>query len=268
MIGSSDNWTAGDAYEHFMGRWSQLVAKEFIKWLNPSTSWSWLEVGCGTGALTRIICLDAHPTSVVACDPSPQFVSFARGSLAHPAVTFLVAGTDDLPSHPGGFDAVVSGLVLNFLPAPDEGARAMISRLRPGGMLAAYVWDYADGMQFLRIFWEAAVELDSRAAVLDEQQCFPICHPAALVGLLERAGLESVTSHALEIATPFPGFDSYWDSFLGSTGPAPAYVASLDLNAREQLRLRLKQRLAPTRDGPLLLTARAWAVCGFLGVVG
>jgi SAM-dependent methyltransferase len=260
-----DKWLAGDAYEHFMGRWSRLVAKEFINWLNPPASWTWLEVGCGTGALTQAIFLNADPASVVACDPSPQFVSYARRSLADPAVRFLVVGADVLPSLENGFDAVVSGLVLNFIPAPAEAVRSMRNRLRPGGLLATYVWDYSEGMQFLRIFWEVAVELDSRAADLDERQRFPLCHPHALMNLLEGEGLERIDSHALEIATPFPDFDSFWAPFLGDTGPAPSYVGSLPPAGRDKLKLRLRQRLVPDADGPVQLTARAWAVRGYLG---
>ena len=260
----SDKWVVGDAYEHFMGRWSRLVAKEFINWLTPPASWTWLEVGCGTGALTQAICLYADPTSVVACDPSPQFVTFASQSLAHPAATFLECSADKLPHRKGGFDAVVSGLVLNFLPDPTKAVRSMRSRLRSGGMLAAYVWDYAEGMQFLRIFWEEAVNLDSRTADMDERQRFPICHPDALENLLVREGLDLVDSRGLEIATPFPDFDSYWFPFLGGTGPAPSYVSSLRPAAREQLRMRLRQRLTPVTDGPFQLTARAWAVRGYM----
>ena len=131
-------------------------------------------------------------------------------------------------------------------------------------MLAACVWDYAEGMQFLRIFWEAALELDAGAAELDERQRFPICHPEALVEVLEGAGLERVVSQALEIATIFPDFEDFWSPFLGGTGSAPTYLGTLHLTAQEQLRLRLKQRLAPDGGGPLQLTARAWAVRGFL----
>jgi SAM-dependent methyltransferase len=262
MDGPSDSWIAGDAYEHFMGRWSRRIAKEFIGWLNPPASWDWLEVGCGTGALTQAIYANAHPAAVVACDPSPEFVAFARRSLSHPAVTFLVAGTDELPRQQSGFDAVVSGLVLNFIPAPAEAIRSMRNRLRPGGMLAAYVWDYVEGMQFLRIFWDVASELDSRAAELHEGQRFPLCHRDALVDLLERQELKSVDATALEIDTPFPDFESYWAPFLGSTGPAPAYVGSLSATARTELKLRLRQRLTQDAGTPIQLTARAWAVRG------
>lgn len=262
----SDNWIVGDAYEHFMGRWSRRVAEEFIHWLAPPPSWNWLEVGCGTGALTQAIFINADPNSVVACDPSPQFLTFASRSLANPAITFLVGGADQLPRREDGFDAVVSGLVLNFIPYPAEAVRSMSSRLRPGGMLAAYVWDYAEGMQFLRIFWEEAVDLDPLAAELDERQRFPLCQPDALVNLLGGAGLGLVDSRAMEIAMPFPDFNSYWAPFLGGTGPAPAYVSSLHPKAREQLRLNLRQRLTPSGNGPFQLTARAWAVRGYLGV--
>lgn len=264
MAEPPDRWMSGDAYERFMGRWSRQVARAFIQWLAPPAAWNWLEVGCGTGALTQAIYHAAHPASVVACDPSPQFVSFARQSLANPAITFLVAGADELPHRADGFDAVASGLVFNFIPSLDLAVRSMISRLRPGGMLAAYVWDYAEGMQFLRLFWEAAIELDPAAASLDEGPRFPICHPEALVDLLEGAGLDLVASHALEIDTPFPDFESYWAPFLGGTGPGPSYVGSLNPTARDQLRLRLKQQLSPAADGSIQLTARAWAVRGFV----
>lgn len=262
MDETSDSWIAGDAYEHFMGRWSRRIAKEFIGWLNPAADWDWLEVGCGTGALTQAICANAQPAAVAACDPSPEFVAYARRSLSHPAVAFLVAGADELPRQQGGFDAVVSGLVLNFIPDPAEAIRSMRNRLRPGGTLAAYVWDYAEGMQFLRIFWDVAAELDSRAAKLDEGQRFPLCQRDALVDLLERQGLESVDATALEIDTPFPDFGSYWAPFLGGTGPAPAYVSSLSTTARAELKLRLRQRLTQEAGTPINLTARAWAVRG------
>ena len=249
-----------------MGRWSRRIAKEFIDWLNPPASWDWLEVGCGTGALTQYICANTHPMAIVACDPSLEFVAFARRSLSHPAVTFLVAGADELPRQEGGFDAVVSGLVLNFIPDPVEAIRSRRNRLCPGGTLAAYVWDYAEGMQFLRIFWEVAAELDPRAAELDEGQRFPLCHRDALVDLLECEGLESVDASALEIDTPFPDFDSYWAPFLGGTGSGPTYVSSLSATAREELMLRLRQRLTQEAGTPIHLTARAWSVRGIAGI--
>jgi len=262
----ADSWAAPDAYNRFMGRWSRLVAEQFIQWLSLPPGGNWLEVGCGTGALTQVICLRGEPGSIVACDPSRQLVSFARLSLGDHGVSFHVADASQLPRRDDGFDAVVSGLVLNFLPRPSEAVRAMRNRIRPGGTLAAYVWDYAGGMQFLRIFWDVAVALDPSAAELDEARRFPLCQPDALVGLFEQEGLRSVEAKAFEIATPFPDFDSYWSPFLGRTGPAASYVDSLGRAARDQLMLGLKRRLAPAADGPIQLTARAWGVRASLPV--
>jgi SAM-dependent methyltransferase len=176
-----------------------------------------------------------------------------------------VASVDELPRKQPGFDAVVSGLVLNFIPDPVVAVAAMVERLRQGGMLAGYVWDYSEGMQFIKRFWEIAAELDPKAAELDEGPRFPLCHTPALVALLEGAGLERVQTYALEIATHFPNFDDYWAPFLGGTGSAPTYVATLDPPAQEALRLRLRQRLSPNGDGPIRLTGRAWAVRGYRG---
>lgn len=262
MNETPDRWVSGEAYERFMGRWSRRMAKEFIRWLAPLPGWSWLEVGCGTGALTAEICSEANPGAVVACDPSAQFVDFARSRLAHPALTFQLAEAAQLPHAAGGYDAAVAGLVLNFIPDPAQAVAEMVGRLRPGGLLAGYVWDYSAGMQFIKIFWEAAAELDPAAAELDEGPRFPLCHPEALAALLEGAGLEQVEARGLEIETSFSNFDDYWAPFLGGTGPGPAYAASLAPEARERLRLRLKERLAHGGDGPVALRARAWAARG------
>lgn len=261
---TSDNWIAGEAYEQFMGRWSRAVAREFIQWLNPPAAWDWLEVGCGTGALTQAVIQFASPAFMVACDLSPQFASYTRKASQHSSIDFLVANAADLPLTHERFDTVVSGLVLNFSPNPSEAVLSMRGRLRHGGKLAAYVWDYAEGMEFLRIFWEAAMGLDPASARLDERSRFPICRQDALVDLFRDAGLSSIDVRGLEIDTTFPDFESYWEPFLGVTGPAPSYVSSLSAHKREQLRLRLRERLSAGEGQAIQLTARAWAVCGTL----
>lgn len=257
-----DKWAAGDAYEIFMGRWSRQIAGLFLEWLAPMPGAAWLEVGCGTGALTQAICQRAAPASVLACDPSPALVTFARSLIVDRSVEFSIAGADDLPRRDGGFDVIVSGLVLNFLPDPLHTARWMKERMRPGGLLAAYVWDYAEGMQFLRVFWDEAGALDPAAAQLDEGRRFPLCSPDALIRLFHQAELAAVEATSLQIATVFPDFDAYWAPFLGGTGPAPSYVDSLDEDARGRLRLRLEQRLVPSPDGSIRLSARAVGVRG------
>ena len=259
---SGDGWLAGDAYDAYMGRWSRRLARAFVEWLGPTPSANWLEIGCGTGALTSTICSLGEPASIVACDPSASFVEHARAHLVDPRVSFAVAGSEALPRRDGGFDVAVSGLVLNFLPDPAEAVACIRERLRHGGTVAAYVWDYAEGMELLRLFWDESVALDPRAVVLDEGKRFPLCEAGALASLFRRGGLAQVETRALEIPTEFQTFDDYWMPFLRGTGPAPSYVASLNGPSRERLRERLERRLPVGSDGRILLRARAWAVRG------
>jgi SAM-dependent methyltransferase len=257
-----DRWEAGDAYEAFMGRWSRRLAQAFLTWLQPAPALHWLDVGCGPGALTSAICNHANPASVLGCDLSAPFVEHARQRVQHPAATFAVAGAGDLPRRDDGFDAVVSGLVLNFTPDPVAALAAMQECARAGGIVSAYVWDYADGMQFLRVFWDEVVALDPNAASQDEGRRFPLCREPALRAAFDAAGFDRVTTTALELDTVFANFDDYWAPFLQGTGPAPGYVASLDDAAREALKSRLRHRLHTDPDGRVYLRARAWCACG------
>lgn len=258
----TDAWLAGDAYEAYMGRWSRPLSRAFADLLRTQRLAHWLEFGCGTGALTAALCELCEPASIVACDPSRPFIEYARKILPDARVSFVVAGAESLPGRDGGFDAVVSALVLNFLADPGAAIASARERLRPRGMVAACVWDYAAGMEFLRVFWDTAAELDPRAATLDEGRRFPLCRPAALASLFRDAGLGRVETHALDIPTHFAGFEDYWTPFLRGTGPAPSYVASLDPQNRESLRERLRLRLHAESGTPIRLGARAFAVRG------
>lgn len=262
MVPVDDRWLAGDAYERYMGRWSRRLADAFLAWLRVPAGQHWLEVGCGTGALTAAIARTAEPGSVAACDPSGAFIAHARQSVTDPRVSFVVGSADALPIRDAGFDVAVSALVLNFLPAPHETLAALRQRLRPGGIVAACVWDYAGRMEFLRAFWDEAAAVDPRAAALDEGRRFPLCSAPALHALFETAGLTRVDTGAIEIETRFADFDDYWEPFLRGTGPAPAFVASLEPAARDDVRERLRRRLRPAADGSLALRARAWSVRG------
>jgi len=221
-------------------------------------------VGCGTGALASTICELSEPASVIGCDPSEAFVEEARNRVADPRAFFMVAGAEDLPATEEGFDAIVSGLVLNFLSEPDQAIALMSDRLRPEGFVAAYVWDYAGEFEFLRYFWDEAVATDSSTTDLDEGNRFPLCQPDALSSLFRRVGLREVETRALEIQTYFADFSDYWKPFLGGTGPAPAFLESLDPNCRALLRNRLQDRLPVAADGNTRLRARAWAIRAFV----
>lgn len=255
-------WARGAAYEPYVGRWSRLVAQEFLRWLTVPTGGRWLEVGCGTGALTSTLTESAAPAMVMAIDRSADYVGYARAQLRDRQVRFMIADGTRLPVRSEAVDAVVSGLVLNFLPQPATGVTEMARVARVGGTVAAYVWDYAGQMELMRYFWDTARELDPTATELDEGRRFPLCEPAALSELWEAAGLVQVGSGALQILTSFSDFDDYWRPFLGGQGPAPGYVMSLSEERRTALRQRIRERLPMHSNGRIELSARAWAVRG------
>lgn len=163
-----DVWTAGERYEPYVGRWSRLVAKELLRRLVLPPGREWLDVGCGTGALTATILEEAAPRAIKAIDALSGYIEYARAQVADPRVSFEVADAQSLPIESASRDAVVSGLVLNFLPQPQRAVAEMTRVLRPGGVCAAYVWDYAGKMELMRYFWDTAVALNPGAAELDE----------------------------------------------------------------------------------------------------
>jgi SAM-dependent methyltransferase len=254
-----DSWNSGDPYEFYVGRWSRRVAPEFLAWLDPPPSLRWLEVGCGTGALTAAIAARARPAQLTGVDPSEGFLSTARERLASSA-TFRVANAVDLPFLDATMDIVVSGLVLNFVPDPAQGLAEMRRIAVAGGTVAAYVWDYAEKMELIRYFWDAATILDPGARALDEGIRFPLCRPEALRRAFQQAGLADVDVVPIDIATSFTSFDDYWHPFLGGQGPAPAYAMSLDEASRNRLRDRIRDRLPLQSNGSIDLVARAWAI--------
>jgi len=257
-----DVWAVGAAYEAYVGRWSRSVAREFVRWLGVPRHRRWLDVGCGTGALVEAIVEQADPDAVLGVDRSDGFVRHAREHVAGARVAFREGDAHALPVPSGGFDAVVSGLVLNFVPEPARMVAEMARTARPGGTIALYVWDYAAGMELMRRFWDAARALDPAAAALDEAVRFPGCAPAPLAALLGAAGLSGVATTAIDVATPFRDFDDYWTPFLGGQGPAPAYAMSLPEERRAALRELVRGRLPIAPDGSIRLIARAWAVRG------
>jgi SAM-dependent methyltransferase len=259
---TTDTWAAGDAYERYVGRWSRLVAREFLVWLDQPAGLEWLDVGCGTGALSATILAAADPRFVVGIDPSDGFLALARVLLDSPRVRCELGDAQALPLPDAAVDVAVSGLVLNFVPAPARAIAEMRRVVRPGGTVALYVWDYAHGMQLMRHFWDAATALDPAARALDEGMRFPICRPGPLADLLAAAGLEAVTTTAIDVPTVFADFDDYWSPFLGGQGPAPGYCASLPERQRIALRDRLRAALPVDASGRIALTARAFAVRG------
>jgi SAM-dependent methyltransferase len=200
--------------------------------------------------------------SIVAVDTSADYVAFARRRIPDGRVDFHVADATALPCPDSTVDAAVSGLVLNFVGQPQRMVAEMARAVRPAGVVAAYVWDYAGGMQLIRRFWDAATAFDPGALELDEGRRFPICHPGPLSAAWVLEGLRDVEVRPIDVPTRFRDFDDYWQPFLGGQGPAPAYAMSLTEQRRAALRERLRAALPAAPDGSIDLVARAWAVRG------
>ncbi|MFG1881479.1 class I SAM-dependent methyltransferase [Micromonospora sp. NPDC049102] len=255
-------WRDGAAYEAYVGRWSRLVAVEFLRWLDLPPGLRWFDVGSGTGVLTSTVLRTAQPRQVTGVDPSVGFVRQARAEVTDPRAGFAVGDARVLPLPGRAVDVVVSGLVLNFVPEPALAAAEFARVVAPGGTVAAYVWDYAEGMAMMRHFWDAAAALDPAAAARDDWQRFALCRPEPLRTLWTDAGLTDVSVQALAVPTVFTDFTDYWTPFLGGQGSAPGYLASLTGSQRTALRDLLATRLPTEPDGSIRLTARAWAVRG------
>jgi SAM-dependent methyltransferase len=256
-----DTWERGNPYERYIGRWSRRIAPAFLAWLDQPAGLRWLDVGCGTGALSAAILESCRPAEVHGVEPSEGFLNLARQDLGGRA-GFSLGSATALPVDDRSCDIVVSALVLNFLPDLEAALSEMTRVAVHGAVIAGYVWDYADGMQIIRQFWDAAASLDPAAAQLHEAMRFPLCNPAALQTTFASAGLILVDTAPLELTAEFTDFDDYWLPFLGGQGPAPAYAMSLPEERRAALRARLQSTLPIARDGTISLGARAWAVRG------
>ena len=259
-----DTWNSGDPYEYFMGRWSRLMAPVFLNWLNLPLNLSWLDVGCGTGSLSEAIFRGSRPTYLCCVDPSWEFLQQAKDKHSFDA-DFVAGSASELPLSDNTFDVVVSGLALNFFPDLRRAITEMKRVLKEGGTLAAYVWDYSGKMEFLRLFWDAASEVDVNANRLDEGIRFPICNADNLRELFEQSGLTNIETAYADIDTVFNDFDDYWNPFLGGQGPAPGYLASLDTDIQEKIRRTLYNKLASHTNVPIKLLARAIAIRGVCG---
>jgi len=258
-----ENWGGAEAYEKYVGRWSRLIAQEFLAWIAVPSQAAWADVGCGTGALAECILAQYDPKFISGIDKADGFVAAAR-QIKDRRVSFETGDATALPWNNHTFDVAVSGLVLNFVPDHNAMAKEMVRVTKPGGKVAAYVWDYAEGMEMMRHFWDVAIEVSPDDSALDQAERFPICRPEALQELFHAVGLRSVSSRAIEVPTVFRSFDDYWRPFLGKQGAAPTYLASLDETTCEKIRRALESPLKPSADGAIHLKARAWAVQGIV----
>lgn len=252
------------AYERFMGRWSRALAPLLVRFAGVRDGEAILDVGSGTGALTAALALAAPSSRIVGIDPAAPYVALAQSKSANERIRFEVGDAQQMRFDAAGFDRTMSLLVVNFIPDPAKAVAEMKRVTRRGGTIAAAVWDYADGMEMLRVFWDEAIALRPGADSRDERH-MRFCRPGELAELWRAHGLQQVVEEGITIPMRFTSFDDYWAPFLDKQGPAGAYVATLSEADRQNLERRLRRRLlSGQEDRAFVLNARAWAVRGLV----
>ena len=264
ITGQDSMFSEARAYEYFMGRWSRDMAPLLVRFAAVRDGDAVLDVGAGTGALSAAVAAAAPASHIVGIDPSAAYVAFAQSQAKTGQVSFEVGDAQQMRFPAASFGRTLSLLVVNFIPDARKAVGEMARVTKPKGTVAAAVWDYGEGMEMLRVFWDEAIALRPGSDKKDERH-MPYCRRGELASLWRDAGLQDVVEEALTIETRFASFDDYWKPFLAKQGPAGAYVSSLSDADRDALRERLRHRLLGDRpDRPIVLHARAWAVRGIV----
>jgi ubiquinone/menaquinone biosynthesis C-methylase UbiE len=247
-----------EVYDRFVGRYSSALAHGMCTAAGIRPGQRVLDVGCGSGALLLALATLVGEANAVGVDPSEPFLEAARAKV--PGARVVVGSAEALPFGDGEFDAALAQLVINFLDDPKAGVAEMARVTRPGGVVAACVWDYSGGMTLLRTFWESALAVDPEGAKARMEHQMPFARPEELEELW-RSGLTDVTVSPIDIEASYEDFDDLWTPFLGGVGPAGSYAASLEPEAQSRLADEFARRLG-SPDGPFTLPARAWCAVG------
>jgi ubiquinone/menaquinone biosynthesis C-methylase UbiE len=258
-------WSDGEIYEKYNGQWSRQIADKFIRWLGVDKAGleACIDMGCGTGALSEALLANNVCRNLTSLDQSPSYLSFAKQRIQSDNVEFLTADAQNTNLPKRTYDLVVSGLVLNFVDSPPAMLKEMASIAKQGAMLGLYIWDFADGMQPIRKFWDAAQLCDApRVQEMDSGNRFPISKRDNLLQIVQEAGWVQPTVDPIEIDAEFENFDAYWSFFLGGQGTVPAFALSLDDDMREKVRTTLMNLVTDAPDEPFHLPVRAWAAKG------
>ena len=248
-----------EAYDRHIGRYGRELARALIAATGVLPGQRTLDVGCGPGALTSELVALLGAQRVAAVDPSVPFVDACRRRL--PSVHVEVASAEALPFEAAAFEHTLAQLVVNFMSDPPAGVREMNRVTRPGGTVAAAVWDYAGEMTLLRRFWDAAMAGDPSAADRDEGRCMPFCTSDELGDLWSAAGLAEVNVSSVVVTAGYDGFEDLWQPLELGVAPSGAYAASLPPERRAALKEEFRRRLGVGTD-PFQLTARAWIATG------
>jgi SAM-dependent methyltransferase len=259
MIDATALFSDGKGYERLMGRWSRLVGEDFLAWLDAPKGVDWLDVGCGNGAFTEEIVARCAPARVTAIDPSEGQLAFARTRPGTAMVNFQNAGAQELPFPSASFDVAVMALVISFVPDPAHAVIELARVVRPGGIVATYMWDLTAGGTPVNPVVEAmkSLGLDPPLPPRSEASRSDVLH-----NLWEGAGLESIEARPISITVAFSSFDEFWESSSLPVGPLGKAIEGMSTDAKEQLRLRLRQHVPIAADGSIAFESRANAIAG------
>jgi SAM-dependent methyltransferase len=266
MTAAETYFASADSYDRLIGRYSGALAKALIAFADVDPGMRVLDVGCGPGALTAALAERLGRANVSAVDPSEPFVEACRARV--PGVDVVVGNGEALPFQDGTFDATLSQLVINFMGDAEAGVREMARVTRPDGVVASCVWDYPGEMTLLRVFWDAAGEVEpTRGAAADERVVMRWCGEGELGDLWRKVGLGGVRFGPLEVSAAYTDFEDLWSPLPTGVGPSGAFCKSLSEDGRAALHGAFRRRLG-VGDGPFELTARAWAVAGIVPALG
>jgi ubiquinone/menaquinone biosynthesis C-methylase UbiE len=255
-------FSASAGYERFMGRWSRILAPQYVAFAGVKDGERVLDVGTGTGSLALAVEKALPGAQITGIDPSEGFIAFARKNAKSPRARFEVGDAQALRFPDASFDQTMALLVMNFIPDHAKAIGELRRVTRPQGSVSACVWDYDAGMEMLRFFWDEVVALDPSMAPKDERH-MKLTRQGQLGELWRKAGLVNVEERPLVIEQAYTSFLDYWEPFLKGAGPGGAYVVSLPEARRQNLEARMRARLLGERqDGPFVLKARAWCARG------
>lgn len=257
-----------EAYRGWVGRWSELLAPEFLRFAGIGESNRILDVGCGTGILGRAIIARLREVRVVGIDPAAAYVDFARTCQDDPRLKFQIGDAQAIPFADRSFDGALALLVLQELSDVPRAVAEMARVTRPGGAVAACQWDFRGGLPMLSHFWKTVEEIHPDPAARDDAATRTqsgIDGTQALVALWSDAGLRSVATDGITLEMAFESFEDYWAPFLSGVSPTTSYAATLPDPLRAKLVGRLRSKLiGEGPDRSFALPARAWAVRGIV----